>query len=92
MLGVCVNQVPHVGPCVVILKLSVCIVCFLRGFPLTQRKSTVSFLNTSHHHCTLIIHYLILSSTQSFLKFGEELFSSSGDGVEKTGPRFELQY
>ena len=70
MLGICVNQVPHVGPCVVILKLSVCIVCFLRGFPLTQRKSTVSFLNTFHHPCTLAIYYLILSSPQPFLKLG----------------------
>ena len=66
--GLCESG-PTCGPCVVILKLSVCIVCFLRGFPLTQRKSTVSFLNTSHHHCTLAIYYLILSSTQPFLKF-----------------------
>ena len=43
-------------------------VCFLRCFPLTQQL-TISFLNTSHHHCTLMIHYLILSSAQPFLKF-----------------------
>ena len=51
--------------------LCVC-VCFLRCFPLTQHKSAVNFLNTSHHHCTLAIHYLILSSTQPFLKFGKQ--------------------
>ena len=37
---------------------------------LKQHKSTVNFLNTSHHHSTLAIHYLILSPAQPFLKFG----------------------
>ena len=67
------------GPCVspsgVILKLCVC-VCFLwRGFPVTQHWSTVNFLKTSHYHCTLTIHYLILSLTQSFLKSKSESHS-----------------
>ena len=58
----------RVSPSGMILELCVCM-CFLRRrFPLTQHKSTVNFLNTSHHHCTLTIHYLILSSIQSFLK------------------------
>ena len=35
-----------------------------------QHKSTVNVLNASRHHCTLAIHYLILSSVQPFLKFG----------------------
>ena len=49
-------------------------VCFLRRyFPLTQHKSTVNFLNTSHHHCTLTIHYLILPSTQPLPRFGNIL-------------------
>ena len=49
-------------------------VCFLwRYFPLTQHKSTVNFLNTSHHHCTLTIHYLILPSTQPLPRFGNIL-------------------
>ena len=47
---------PYVGPCGVILKLYVCVWFFRRHFPLTQHKSTVNFLNTSHCHCTLSIH------------------------------------
>ncbi|XP_043342207.1 uncharacterized protein LOC122708283 isoform X4 [Cervus elaphus] len=39
------------------------------GFLLTQHKSPVNFLSTSHHLCTLSIHYLILSSAQPFLMF-----------------------
>ena len=46
-------------------------VCFLRlCFPLTQCKSTVNCLNTSHHHWTLFTYYLTLPSTKPFLKFG----------------------
>ena len=70
MLWVCVNQGwgPLCDPRVVILKFCVCVCCLWRCFPGTQHQSTVIFLNTSHYHCTLAIHYLILSSTQSFLK------------------------
>ena len=35
----------------------------------------MNFLNTSHYHCTLAIHYLILSSTQSFLRSESESHS-----------------
>ena len=66
----------------------VCVSFLRRYFPLTQNKSTVKFLNTSHHHSTLAIHYLILFSTQPFLKFGEYSFSSVGDGAEKNGASF----
>ena len=53
--------------------LCVC-VCFLRRyFPLTQHRSTVHFIKTSHHHCTLAIHYLILPSTQPLPRFGNIL-------------------
>ena len=67
------------GPCVspsgVILKFCVCVRCLWRCFPGTQHESTVNFLNTSHYHCTLAIHYLILSSTQSFLRSESESHS-----------------
>ena len=43
------------------LCVCVCVcVCFLRCFPLTQHKSTVSFLNT-YCYCTLTIHYRLFS-------------------------------
>ena len=60
----------HVWAHVVWFWNSVCVFLLRRCFPLTEHKSTGNFLNTSHHHHTLDIHYLILSSTQSFLKFG----------------------
>ena len=70
MLWVCVNQ--GWGPlcesrwcdsevlCLCALPLEMC--------PCYTALVTVIFLNTSHYHCTLAIHYLILSSTQSFLR------------------------
>ena len=88
MLWVCGNRGwrPMCGPSGMILKLCVC-VCFLRRcFPLTQQKSPVNFPNTSHHHYTMSIYYLILSSAQPFLMFGSHSLSSREEGAEDSGP------
>ena len=55
-------------------------------FPSYTAKVTCDFPNTSHHHYTMSIHYLILSSAQPFLMFGSHSLSSREEGAEDSGP------